>query len=91
MALLRDSYMYPPFPHETDQSGAASKGGRAPLRKFVRPREAAIYLGISVSQLAHWRVNGGGPRFHKLSPGVVIYSLGDLDEFAVARDAVERS
>jgi hypothetical protein len=79
--------MNPPIIQDTDQRGTDAR--RAPLRKFVRPREAAIYLGISVSQLAHWRVYGGGPRFHKLSPGVVIYSLSDLDEFALAKDAVQ--
>lgn len=44
-------------------------------------REAARYLGVGASTLEHWRCQGGGPRFHRLSARRVVYDTAELDRF----------
>lgn len=46
-------------------------------------REAAAFLGVSVSTLNKWRVYGCGPRYTKMG-GAVRYSQADLESFVVA-------
>lgn len=52
---------------------------------FLRPTAAAEFLGVAVSTLAKWRVTGEGPRFGKLGPRVVAYSIADLESFVEKR------
>jgi excisionase family DNA binding protein len=51
----------------------------APLteRKWLRPKEAAAFLGISLSTLYNWR-RKGIVRFHRLGPRVVAVRREDL-------------
>ncbi len=56
----------------------------------LRPRDAALYLGVSASLLAKLRMRDKrdcGPRFIKLS-GCVIYRRADLDDW-LERNAIE--
>ena len=47
-------------------------------------REAAAYLGISVSTLAKLRLTGKGPRYVKLGRRV-LYDVRDLEAWAASR------
>lgn len=51
---------------------------------FLSPQEAASHLGLSVSTLAKFRLDGSGPSFHKLG-GRVAYAMADLDAWARSR------
>ncbi|WP_108883249.1 DNA-binding protein [Anderseniella sp. Alg231-50] len=52
---------------------------------FLNPNEAAIYLRVSKSHLARLRVQGGGPRYAKLGPKLVVYRLEDLQTYVDLR------
>jgi hypothetical protein len=45
----------------------------------MRATEAAIYLRMAPSTLAKLRCYGGGPRFAKAGPRLVVYDRSDLD------------
>jgi predicted DNA-binding transcriptional regulator AlpA len=45
----------------------------------MRAAEAASYLRMAPSTLAKLRCYGGGPRFSKAGPRLVIYDRSDLD------------
>ncbi len=47
---------------------------------YLRPDEAALYLHVSKSSLAKWRVYGTGPAFTKAGR-VVLYAQADLDQW----------
>jgi predicted DNA-binding transcriptional regulator AlpA len=51
----------------------------------LRPPEAARYLRMAVSTLAKLRCYGGGPRFAKAGPRLVIYDRADLDAWLADR------
>ena len=56
--------------------------------RLLTPKEAAAYLGLSVSWLNKWRMKGRGPVFVKFddSPrGHVRYREADLARFIEAR------
>ena len=48
---------------------------------LLSPTEAAAFLGVSVPALAKWRVNGKGPRYHRLSTRTIRYAFSDLEAF----------
>jgi hypothetical protein len=48
-------------------------------RRMLRPRQAAVYCGVSKSFLDKARCSGEGPVFHKPSRNVVVYDPADLD------------
>lgn len=51
----------------------------SPLPRLTyKPAEAAEVLGVSMQQLALWRCRGGGPRWSKPSPRLVLYTHADL-------------
>lgn len=50
-------------------------------RKYLDPRSAARFLGLSPASLAKWRCAGSGPTFHRFG-GVIRYSIADLDAWA---------
>ena len=55
---------------------------------LVNTAQAAMYLDISEDTLNHWRSDGKGPKFVKLtasSRGSVKYQIGDLREFVASR------
>lgn len=49
--------------------------------RYQRTQEAARFLGLSPRTLEKHRTYGTGPRYSKLG-GRVVYSLGDLQEWA---------
>jgi predicted DNA-binding transcriptional regulator AlpA len=57
-----------------------------PVRRCINTRAAAAYLGVTIAALRAWRLRGpedrnSGPRFIRLSPSMVVYDLGDLDDW----------
>lgn len=73
-AAEMESHTTPPEPQ---------KNVSAPAGGLVSTKQAATYLGLSVSTLNKWRWKGCGPRFVKLERRVT-YSLKDLDKFIEA-------
>ena len=59
-------------------------------QRYVREKEAAAFLGVSVSTLQGWRsrATGSGPPVTKVG-GMVMYSMGELEEYMEQR-TVER-
>ncbi len=47
----------------------------------LTPPQAATFLGVSTSTLAHWRQTGVGPPCVRLSRNVVRYRHADLLQF----------
>ncbi len=64
------------------RNSRAIRDSFAPLPpRFLRAKEAARYLGVSVSMLQRHRHNGTGPVYFKIG-GRVLYRLADLDAWA---------
>lgn len=59
--------------------------------RHLRTPEAARLLGVSVSFLNHARIRGDGPRYRKLSPKLVVYSLEDLLAWAGSKSRCSTS
>ncbi len=55
------------------------------ISKKMRSPEAAAYLRMAESTLAKLRCYGGGPRFAKVGPRLVIYDRADLDAYLADR------
>ena len=51
--------------------------------QLLNVRQAAAFLGLSLSRLANWRCNGKGPVYIKLG-GRVVYDRRDLEAFVKA-------
>lgn len=60
------------------------------IARFVRPRDAARYLGVSKSFLDNARLASEGPRFSRLGRSIV-YALADLDKWVNDRAVSPRS
>jgi len=68
-------------------------------RVWLRPREAATHLGVSLSTLYAWR-RQGLVRFHRIGPRAVALKRDELDALAtpegparpgtISREAIER-
>ena len=43
--------------------------------------EVAEYLGVSVSSVRRWRLNGGGPRWVRVGGGSIRYPFADLEAY----------
>jgi predicted DNA-binding transcriptional regulator AlpA len=52
-----------------------------PIPSRLRAREAALYLRLSRSTLAKWRMRGEGPAFHRFGPRLVYYLKHELDQW----------
>jgi predicted DNA-binding transcriptional regulator AlpA len=65
---------------ETKPSDKVSKSPR----RRLNVKEAAAYLGLSVSKTNKLRTYGGGPKYYKLDHRVV-YEVADLDAWVAAR------
>lgn len=57
--------------------------------RYVREKEAAISLGMSVFTLQSWRSKGTGPSFTKVG-SMVMYSVKELQRFMEGRTFVVR-
>ena len=53
--------------------------------EYMRPAEAARYIGCSRSFLDTARVKGNGIKFIKPSPIIVLYRRSDIDEWLAQR------
>lgn len=59
-------------------------GENAPISSvYLRPKKAAVYVGVSEGTLAKWRMKdypfGDGPPFSRVGNRVVVYKRSDLD------------
>lgn len=72
------------MPRQSIVEPTASHCSQIPER-WLRPTEAAKYLGLSASTLAKRRLRGDGPPFAKLGPRLVSYSKRDLDAWLSGR------
>ena len=61
-------------------------------RRYVREKEAAAFLGVSVFTLQSWRSRGetSSPPFTKVG-GMVMYSMGELEKYMEMRTVARRS
>lgn len=50
-------------------------------KKYLKPKEAAVLLSVSLSTLARWRHLGIGPSYAKLDAGSIIYDVKTLHNF----------
>jgi len=46
-----------------------------------RDNEAAKLLGVSAEALRKWRWAGRGPRFHRIGPRTIRYTLRDINDY----------
>ncbi|WFU88970.1 helix-turn-helix domain-containing protein [Rhizobium sp. CC1099] len=58
------------------------------MKRNIRVKEAAHYIGLSKSTLDKLRHFGGGPRYYKLGRAVV-YDTEDLDAWKAERARTE--
>lgn len=49
--------------------------------RLLNEKQAASYLGLSVSTLQAWRWRGRGPAYLKLGGRTIRYRMADLDSF----------
>lgn len=63
-------------------TSAAASGDR-----WLRTRQCAELLGVSVAVLARWRWEGTGPRFFKPNGHTVLYALKDVRAWVEGRTA----
>lgn len=61
------------------------------FKRYLRPTDAAEYLGISKITLAKMRTAGDGPPFSRSSPRSIVYSVDDLDTWLMSRKRVSTS
>lgn len=54
-------------------------------QRWLRPAEAARYLGLAKSTLAKMRVSGEGPCFNQLTKRAVAYDVRQLDSWLESR------
>lgn len=77
-----------PKPPQTGRAKSAS--APAPEGAVVlNPREAALYLGVSVSTLKAWRAKKIGPKWTLRGARLVAYRPADLERF-LDQNSVER-
>ena len=68
------------------QPGARTVERRQALpRRYLRPADAADYVGVSSKFLAHARVRGDGPPFIRASGRLILYDVADLDQWLGGR------
>ena len=65
---------------ELPTMGAQIMTSNTEKQRYLRPREAASYIGISTSTLAKMRLRGDGPPYSKAGRAVV-YDLDEIDEW----------
>lgn len=75
-----------PAPETRAREIEEAKGCRPPVPVLgLTTEQAAQALGLSPRTLEGWRVRGGGPRFAKLTRGVVRYRIEDLCDWLAER------
>jgi predicted DNA-binding transcriptional regulator AlpA len=61
------------------------------VRDRLRAVEAALYLRVSRSTLAKWRMRGEGPPYHRCGPRIVQYHKDEIDAWLLVCDAREHA
>ncbi len=51
------------------------------MNDYLTTEEAAEYLRVRPATLKTWRSRGSGPEFYRPSPGIVRYTVADLDRW----------
>lgn len=51
------------------------------VQKYLTPREAAKYCGVSPKTLESWRRLEKGPSYSKISSKLIRYDVSDLDSW----------
>ena len=59
-------------------------------RDRLRAVEAAVYLRVSRSTLAKWRMRGEAPPYHRCGPRIVYYYRDELDAWLAECDRREK-
>lgn len=54
-------------------------------KEGLKPKEAALYMGVSERMLRQWRFTGEGPDFIPAGHRTVIYRLEDIEAWFQAR------
>ena len=62
-------------------SKTACAGEEPQMKRILRTREAAAYIGLAAATLEKRRVAGEGPRFIRLGGRSIGYAIEDLDEW----------
>ena len=60
---------------------AASRGESFADGPLLSPEEAAAQLRCSAYTLARWRLEGRGPKWRRIGPKRVAYTIGDINAF----------
>jgi hypothetical protein len=60
------------------------------MKEYFTTREAAEYIGYSLSSLRQWRRTGDGPKFIARSSHKRLYRKADLDEFILKNGVQSR-
>lgn len=55
-----------------------------PLETLIEERELAETLQVSLGTLRNWRVEGRGPRFHRIGQ-LIRYAPSDVKDWLVSR------
>ncbi len=53
--------------------------------RYLIPKQAADYLGLSPKTLEKWRHTGDGPKFVKMGAKAVRYDMAELDLWVKSR------
>lgn len=61
------------------------------MRRVLRTKPAAEYLGFAESTLEKLRLSGAGPRFIRLGTRAVGYDVADLDAWLKTRRRADRT
>ena len=52
---------------------------------FLRQKQLALRWGISERSLERWRAKGSGPRFVRITRGVIVYRLTEIEAYEAER------
>lgn len=53
----------------------------APVRPYLRPKDAASFLGVSHATLWRWHKRADFPRAKRISRGVTLFDTSELQEW----------
>lgn len=59
-------------------------------RVRLSAKQAADYICVSRSTLAKWRMNGVGPKWHRLGSRLVYYFQNEIDEWLDECDRIDQ-
>jgi predicted DNA-binding transcriptional regulator AlpA len=91
VGLAEEEFMEKLAGRVASRLGAQTTSKMPIANRYVREKEAAAFLGMSVSTLQGWRSRGtgGGPPWTKVG-GMVMYSMKELEEYMELRTIARR-